>query len=163
MPKPKQTKSKPASSNEVDQLEAKVTELTEALVRERADSTNIRRQYEDQLVSLRSLIKADVIRELLPVVDNFERSLKHIPKHLANEEYIKGIEGIIKQFEKTLEDLGVERIMTVGEAFDPHLHEAVSMEDGQGNREVVSEELQAGYKLGDQVIRHAIVKVKTTN
>ena len=56
--------------------------------------------------------------------------------------------------------MGVSRITTVGEVFNPQLHEAVSMEDGDGTKEVVSEELQAGYVLGDQVIRHAMVKVR---
>ena len=67
----------------------------------------------------------------------------------------------MKQFEKTLSDMGVERIQTDGEEFNPNLHEAVSMEEGEGSREVVSEELQAGYKIGDDVIRHATVRVKT--
>jgi molecular chaperone GrpE len=159
MPKRAKQPAKPSLA----QLQAKVRELTDALMRERADATNIRRQSEEQLTGLRSLVKADVVRALLPVVDSFERSLKHVPKHLAGDDYVKGVEGIIRQFEKTLEELGVEKITTVGAPFDPHLHEAVSMEDGQGKREVVSEELQAGYKLGDQVIRHAIVKVKMTN
>ena len=64
------------------------------------------------------------------------------------------------QFEKTLDDMGVKRIETVGQEFDPKLHEAVSMEEGEGSREVISEELQPGYVVGDEVIRHAMVKVK---
>jgi molecular chaperone GrpE len=101
-----------------------------------------------------------VIRDLLPVIDNFERALKHVPADLADNDYIKGVQGVVKQFEKTLADIGVVRIATVGQVFDPHYHEAVSMEDGDGITEVVSEELQAGYALGDEVIRHAMVRVK---
>jgi molecular chaperone GrpE len=67
---------------------------------------------------------------------------------------------VVAQFEKTLTDMGVERIKTVGEPFDPHLHDAVSVEEGDGGQETVSEELQAGYKLGDDVIRHAMVRVR---
>lgn len=137
-----------------------VIELTNALQRERADATNIRRQHEEQIANLRTIVKSNVVKELLPVVDNFELSLKHLPKDLENNDYIKGIQSIVKQFEKTLSDLGVERIKTVGEAFNPHLHEAVTMEEGEGAQEVVSEELQAGYKIGDDVIRHAMVRVK---
>jgi len=70
------------------------------------------------------------------------------------------VQGVVKQFESTLGSLGVERIKTVGEPFDPHYHEAVSMEEGDGTVEVVCEELQPGYKLGDEVIRHAMVRVK---
>ena len=109
------------------------------------------------------MVKASVIHELLPVIDNFDRALKHVPKDLANNDYVKGVQGVVKQFEKTLVDMGVERIKTVGEVFDPHLHEAIHMEDGDGHIEVVSEELQPGYKLGNEVIRHAMVKVKMEN
>jgi molecular chaperone GrpE len=148
-----------AMGAEMVQLLEQVAQLTEALQRERADATNIRRRHEEQIASLRTTVKASVVQELLPVIDNFERSLKHVPKDLENNEYVKGVQGVVKQFEKVLGDIGVERIKTVGEAFDPHLHEAVSMEEGEGSQEVVSEELQAGYRIGDEVIRHAMVKV----
>lgn len=141
------------------ELEDKVAELTEALQRERADVINVRRRHDDQVAGLKNVVKAGVVRELLPVIDNFERALKHVPKELAQNEYVKGVEGIVKQFEDTLRAVGVVRIPTVGEVFDPVLHEAVSLEDGDGATEVVSEELQAGYKLGDEVIRHAMVRV----
>lgn len=145
---------------EIEKLHNQVTELTNALQRERADATNIRRQHDEQIASLRTVVKSNVVKDLLPVVDNFELSLKHLPKDLENNDYIKGIQSIVKQFEKTLSDLGVERIKTVGEAFNPHLHEAVTMEESDGAHEVVSEELQAGYKIGEDVIRHAMVRVK---
>lgn len=149
---------------ELQRLQAQVQELTEALQRERADATNIRRRHEEEIAGLRTRVKAQVVRELLPVVDNFERALKHVPKDLGGNDYIKGVQGVVKQFEKTLAEMGVERIKTVGEHFDPHLHEAVSMEEGEGgSHEIVSEELQAGYHLGDDVIRHAMVRVKRMN
>jgi len=141
-------------------LERQVAELTDALQRERADVINIRRRHDEQVASLKNIIKASVVRDLLPVVDNFERALKHVPKDLEDNDYIKGVQGVVKQFEKTLADLGVKRIKTVGEPFDPIWHEAVSMEEGDGTKEIVSEELQAGYQLGDEVIRHAMVRVK---
>ena len=147
--------------NERKKMEAKIGELTEALQRERADTINIRRRHEEQMTSLRSIVKASVIRDLLPAIDNLERALKHAPKDLENHDYVKGVSGVVKQFEKTLSDIGVEKVKTVGEEFDPRYHEAVSLEDGDGTREVISEELQAGYTLGDEVIRHAMVKVRT--
>ena len=138
----------------------RIAELTLALQRERADTVNIRRQQEEQMKSLRSVVTGTIVQEFLPVMDNFERSLKHVPENLKTNDYIKGIEGIVKQFEKVLSDIGVGRIKTVGEIFDPKFHEAVSMDEGDVMREVVFEELQAGYVLGDQVIRHAMVKVR---
>lgn len=141
-------------------LQQKIAELTDALQRERADAVNLRRRHDEQIAGLRSTIKAHVIKDLLPVIDNFERALKHVPADLEGNDYIKGVQGVVKQFEKTLVDLGVERIATVGEQFNPHLHEAISMEEGDGEREIVTEELQSGYKIGDEVIRHAMVRVK---
>ncbi len=141
-------------------VEQQLNDLTEALKRERADSDNIRRRHEADIAGLKDMVKASVVRELLPVIDNFERALKHVPKDLAKNDYIKGVNAIVSQFEKSLQNMGLERIKTVGEVFDPHLHEAVSMEEGDGPVEVVCEELQPGYRLGDEVIRHAMVKVK---
>ena len=151
---------KQARDTQLSALQQKVEELTAALQRERADSENIRRRHEEQVAKLRTSVKAHVVKDLLPVIDNFERALKHVPKELEKNEYIKGVNAIVGQFEKTLQQMGVERIKAVGAIFDPHLHEAVSMEEGTGKQEVVSEELQAGYKVGDDVIRHAMVRVK---
>ncbi len=142
-------------------LKVEIKDLTEALQRERADASNIRRRHEEELTNLRNLLKANIIQELLPVIDNFERALKHIPKDLEGNEFVKGVAGIVKQFEKTLSSIGVERIKTVGEPFDPKYHEAIGIDEGDGQHEVVSEELQAGYCLGNDVIRHAMVRVKT--
>ena len=143
-----------------EDLEQQIAELTEALQRERADAINIRRRHDEQLASLRVSTKAQVVADLLPIIDNFERALKHVPEHLQHEDYIKGVQNIVKQFEKTLATIGVERIKTVGEPFDPHLHEAISMEEGDGDTEIVSDELVSGYKIGDDVIRHAMVRVR---
>jgi molecular chaperone GrpE len=142
------------------ELEQKIGELTEALQRERADATNIRRRHDEEISQLRNRTKSAIIRDLLPVIDNFERALKHIPTDLEGNDFVKGVSAIVKQFEKTLADLGVQRIKTVGEHFNPELHEAVSKEDGDGEHEIVSEELQAGYHINGEVIRHAMVKIK---
>ena len=147
------------TDNNSEALQQQVAELTEALQRERADATNIRRRHEDQISGMRGAIKANVVRDLLPVIDNFERALKHVPKDLEGNDFIKGVQGVVKQFEKTLADIGVEKIKTVGEVFDPKYHEAVQMEEGDGSREIVSDELQSGYRIGEEVVRHAMVKV----
>lgn len=144
------------------QLQTQITELTDALQRERADVMNVRRQHQDQLKNLTTLVKVNVVQDLLPVIDNFERALKHVPANMEKNDFVKGVRSIVKQFEKTLADIGVERIKTVGQPFDPKLHEAVSMDESSSGPgiEVVCEELQTGYRLGDEVIRHAMVKVK---
>jgi molecular chaperone GrpE len=141
-------------------VDTKITELTEALQRERADAVNLRRRVEEERIRMAGFYKAKVIRDLLPALDNLERALKHVPKELKDNDYVKGVQGVVKQFEQNLQQLGVEKIKTVGEDFDPELHEAIHMEEGEGNVEVVCEELQPGYRIGDEVIRHAVVKVK---
>jgi len=157
---PKKTSGDHSKDVTLQQLEQQVAELTAALQRERADAMNLRRHHDEQLAGVRTMVKAGVVAELLPVIDNFERALKHVPADLVDNEYVKGVQSVVKQFEKTLGDMGVERIATTGAEFDPRYHEAVSMEDGEGAKEIVSEELQPGYKIGDDVIRHAMVRVK---
>lgn len=168
----KKKKTSAGLHEDVVKLEQQIAELTEALQRERADVMNVRRHHDAQLAGLKSMVKAGVVRDLLPVIDNFERALKHVPQPMSQGsgvrsqaekqllEWAEGVKKILGQFEKTLFELGVEKIKTVGEPFDPRYHEAVSMEDGDGATEVVSEELQAGYHLADEVIRHAMVRVK---
>lgn len=137
-----------------------VAELTAALQRERADAENLRRRHQEQVAGLQTSVKAAVITDLLPVIDNFERALKFVPADLADNDYVKGVQAVVKQFESTLSSMGVMRIKTVGEHFDPALHQAVSMEDGDGEHEIVAEELQSGFTVGNDVIRHAMVRVK---
>ena len=144
----------------IKELEDKIAELTQALQRERADAENLRRRTQEEKSRLGEFYKAMVVQELLPALDNLERAMKHTPKDLKDHDYVKGVQGVIKQFEQSFAQLGVKRIKTIGEHFDPRLHEAVHMEEGEGTIEVVCEELQPGYKIGDEVIRHAMVKVK---
>ncbi len=150
---------KSGNPTELNEYEQQIQQLTDALQRERADIINVRRQHDAQMDALRIVAKAKVIKDLLPVIDNFERAIKHVPKDIKDNDYIKGVQGVVKQFEDTLASIGVERIKTVDEPFDPEYHEAVSMEEGDGTNEIVSEELQAGYKIGEDVIRHAMVRV----
>jgi molecular chaperone GrpE len=144
----------------IKELEQKIAELIEALQRERADATNLRRRTEEERKRLGEFYKAMIVQEMMPALDSLERALKHTPKDLKDLDYVKGIQSVAKQFEQCLAQLGVERIKTVGEEFDPKLHEAVHMEEGEGTVEVVCEELQPGYRIGDEIIRHAMVKVK---
>jgi molecular chaperone GrpE len=144
----------------IKELEDKIAELTEALQRERADALNLKRRTDEERGKMAEFYKAMVIQDLLPAIDSLERALQHTPKNLKDNDYVKGVKSIFKQFEQSFAQLGVKRIKTVGEVFDPKLHEAVQMEDGEGTVEIVCEELQPGYKIGDEIIRHAMVKVR---
>jgi molecular chaperone GrpE len=150
---------KPDSHKLVEELQNQVNDLTEALKRERADSINLRRRHDEDLANLKNRVKASVVADLLPAIDNLERALKHTPADLKNNSYVKGVEAVVKQFDKSLESIGVSRIASVGQPFDPRLHEAVSMEEGSGGQEIVVEELRPGFMIGNEVVRHAMVKV----
>jgi molecular chaperone GrpE len=90
-PKKKDTK----DGQKLSALEQQVVELTEALQRERADVMNVRRRHEEQIAGLKDMLKASVVRDLLPVIDNFERALKHVPKDIEGNDFIKGVQGIV--------------------------------------------------------------------
>lgn len=140
------------------ELEQQVGELTADLQRVQADFVNYRARMDDERRRNIENTQASTIMKLLPVVDNIERAISHVPHDLADNPWAKGVAALGKSLDKSLADMGVSRIQAVGEPFSPLLHEAVSAE-GEGDDEVVSEELRAGYLLGSQVMRPAMVKV----
>lgn len=138
----------------------RIQELTADLQRTRADFENYRKRAEAEKEHARAAGKTYAIKKLLPVIDNIERAISHMPAALKEDKWAQGVAGLIKNLEKSLQDLELRRIeATPGIAFDPELHEAVQMDDGEGEHEVIAEELQTGYRLGDQVIRPTMVKV----
>ena len=150
-----------AKSKKQEELEHQVSELTTDLQRVRADFENYRKRVEQEREMARASGKVGAIMKLLPVVDNIERAISHAPTELKDNGWAQGVTKLVKNLEKSLADMGVKRIdATHGSRFDPELHEAIQFdEDADGEHEVIAEELQAGYKLGDEVIRHSMVKV----
>lgn len=146
------------ADKKTDDLQAKIEELTEDLQRVHADFVNFRRRSDDERAQLRDQAKIGVMMQLLPLIDNLDRALTHLPQELEDNQWAKGVGQLAKQFSGILKELGIEEIQAAGQPFDPHLHEAVSYDDGEGE-EIVEAELQKGYKLGDQVIRHSMVRV----
>lgn len=137
-----------------------VAELTADLQRIQADFINYRRRTDEERMQLSQVAKAATVVKLLPLLDDIERAISHVPAELSDNSWAQGIVALGKRFEKSLEELGLSRInASKGTPFNPELHEAVSMEDGEGDQEVVSEELRAGYKLGGQIVRPSMVKV----
>jgi molecular chaperone GrpE len=138
-----------------------ITELTDDLQRTRADFENYRKRVELEKQYARTAGEANAILKLLPVIDNIERAIAHQPDDLADNKWAQGIAGLVKQLEKSLEGMNLKRIeASPGTVFNPELHEAIQFEDdAEGEHEVIAEELQAGYTLGGQPIRHAMVKV----
>ncbi len=154
---PKAKRSKKINASEHEQI---VGELTQDLQRIQADFTNYKRRTEEDALRSVQIGKESVLRELLPTFDNITRALSNVPEELAENEYVKGVQSIAKQLDGVLAGIGLVPIDALGNEFDAELMEAVAMEDGEGDKEIVDEVLQPGYMFGDQVVRHAIVKVK---
>lgn len=150
-----------AKSKKQEELEQQVNELTEDLQRVRADFENYRKRVEQEKELARASGKVGAIMKLLPVIDNIERAISHTPDDLKENKWAQGVVGLVKNLEKSLESLNLTRIeASVGTKFDPELHEAIQFdEEAEGDHEVIAEELQPGYRLGDDVIRHSMVKV----
>jgi molecular chaperone GrpE len=150
----------PKKTPKIDEVLADLSELTVDLQRTRADFENYRKRVEIDKEQARATGKVQAILKLLPVIDNIERAIGHMPKSLKDDKWAQGVAGLIKNLDKSLESLNLRRIdAKSGTPFDPELHEAIQMDDGDGDTEVIAEELQPGYKLGDDVIRHSMVKV----
>ncbi len=132
-------------------------ELDDRYKRILAEFENFKKRSGKEREGLYHSILADVIEVILPVVDNLENAVKVETK---DEEYKKGIELVLKQLKDVLTSKGVEEIKTVGETFDPSLHEAVSsvQDETKGEKEIV-QEYRKGYKIGSKIIRHSMVVV----
>lgn len=150
-----------AKSKKEIEFEQKLGELTQDLQRTRADFENFRKRVDAEKTAARESGQASAIIRLLPVIDNIERAIAHTPADLADNKWAQGVVSLVKNLEKSLESLNVRRIeATPGTIFNPSLHEAIQFdEDSTGVKEVIAEELQAGYTLNGQPIRHAMVKV----
>lgn len=150
-----QTTQQNPPQDEISELRAELEKMTEMAKRTMADLQNFKRRQDEERVQMIFTSNARLIKELIPVFDNLKRSLTHMPG--ANEEWEKGIQMSVSQFEKALQQFGLEPIKALGEKFDPDLHEALV--EGPGKKDTIIEELEMGYKLGNQVLRHSKVKV----
>ena len=150
-----------AKSKKQEELEQQVGELTQDLQRTRADFENYRKRSEGDKAATYQHGQSAAIMKLLPVIDNIERAVTYMPDELKDNKWAQGIAGLVKNLEKSLESLNLKRIdAKEGSDFNPELHEAIQFdEDADGDKEVIAEELQAGYALNGQPIRHAMVKV----
>ena len=143
-----------------DPRDEKIEELNDRVMRQMAEFENFRKRTEKEKSTMYEMGARDMIEKILPIVDNFERGLASIPEDAKGTPFAEGMEKIYKQFQKTLEDAGVKAIEAVGKEFDPNLHNAVMhVEDENFGENTVCEVFQAGFRLGDKVIRFAMVKV----
>lgn len=153
---------KPAKEDKKpNKLQVRIDELTTDLQRTRADFENYRKRSEADKAATYQHGQSAAIMKLLPVIDNIERAVTYMPDDLKDNKWAQGVGTLVKNLEKSLEGLNLKRIdAAAGADFNPDLHEAIQFdEDAEGEREVIAEELQAGYMLAGQPIRHAMVKV----
>ncbi|PIR97536.1 MAG: nucleotide exchange factor GrpE [Candidatus Doudnabacteria bacterium CG10_big_fil_rev_8_21_14_0_10_41_10] len=144
---------------ELDEVRKQSDDRLNSWKRSAADFENYkkRRAKEDQ--ELVMFAKEMSVLKLLPTIESLEAALLHAPDVEEHKEWHEGVKKIVKELDKVLKELGVEKIKTVGEKFDHSLHEAVEMKEGEGNSGEIFEEVAAGFKINGKVIRPAKVRV----
>ncbi len=153
----KKEKKKSKKDCEIEALQQELQAKSELLMRTAAEFDNFKKRTERERTSIAEFAKSGILKQLLPILDNVDRALA---ADKGSDDYIKGVELIIKQFEGCLDSLGLKVVGNVGEEFDPNFHEAVMhVEDETLGENVIAEVLQKGYMFGDTVLRAAMVKV----
>lgn len=150
---------KKIDNKKIKELESKITELTSGWQRTQADFLNFKKQAANERLKLISSAGADIVEQLLPVLDHFQLAAKHLPKELETDNWAQGIKQIEKQFENILFDNGLERIESIDQEFNPQIHEAVEEIESEKPAGTVVEEILSGYKYSGEVLRPAKVKV----
>lgn len=139
--------------------EQKLEQMTELGKRAIADMENMKRRVEEDRSKMALFANIELIKTLLPIIDNYKRAQQHTPENIPEnlKDWFTGINQIFTQLNQALAQSGVQEINALGQQFDPHFHEAVIQD--KGTKDQVLEVLETGYILGDHVIRPAKVKV----
>mgnify|MGYP000882931812 CR=1 FL=1 len=146
--------------SELDRIAKEKESLHEQLLRTMADMQNYKRRVEQERQAIQLRAAEGVVRDLLPVLDSFDRTLAAAAKGASLESMLEGVKGVDRQLRSVLEARRLSRVATVGEKFDENVHEAILVDAESDLPEgTIVEELEAGYRLGDQVLRPARVKV----
>lgn len=144
------------------------SDTSERYLRLAAEMENVQRRHRQDRQEQLLYGNAELINRILPVMDNFHRALEHAPESVDGDPAVKqlmdGLKMVMRQFDDILESVGVEPIESVGQQFDPNLHQAVVAEpsDQHQDGEVITE-LQRGYRLRDRILRPSMVKVASNN
>ena len=150
----------PEAGTEVAELQQQRDDYYDRLLRKIAEFDNYRKRTERERQAFAEATTAEVMEELLPLVDDLDRALQAEANSETAEAYRRGVELIYKQLQEILRRRGVTAIEAVGKDFDPHFHQSVSHEPAPDRREgEVIEEFRRGYMLGDRLLRPSMVKV----
>ncbi len=146
--------------SQLKEKDKKIEELTDQLLRLQADFMNYKNRVEKDRENMYTYAIEDLINQLLPILDNFERALDSVEENNKEDSFYQGIKMIYEQFLRVLEDNGICEIECKGKVFDPNLHHAVFVEEVEDKEEgIVLDVLQKGYMLDGKVIRPSMVKV----
>jgi len=147
---------------ELEDAHARQAEYLDGWQRARAELANARKRFQREQEQAYRNATADVLVRLLPILDDFQRALESVPEEVEAAPWIEGLRLIERKFQYLLEQEGVTAIEDAGQEFDPFLHQAVTHEpsDTVPAGQVISS-LRAGYRLGDQVLRHSMVRVSS--
>lgn len=146
--------------DQVSKLAEEKAQIHDQLLRTMADFQNFRKRTQQEQGMIRQYATESLIMTLLPVMDNFERTVAAAEKGAPVESLITGVRATEKQFRFIIESQGVTKIQSVGQPYDSDLHEAIGTVDSPDHAsETVVEEVEPGYKMGDKVIRHSKVRV----
>jgi len=146
--------------SEIGALRAQTDEYLDGWQRSRAEFANYKKRTEREKEEMRAQVTGEILTHYLGVIDDLERALKDRPVESESNAWAEGIELIFTKLKAILESEGVEPIVAEGKIFDPNFHEAVTYEENDDHRDgEVIEVIQRGYKLGDRVLRPAMVRV----
>lgn len=144
----------------LEDAEARAQKAEKDLLYARAEFETTRRRMEERAMENQRYATQELVKNLLPVIDNFERALKAARENSSLEALVAGVEGTERQLRMALEKAGVKTIPAAGEPFDPRVHEAIGhAEETDLPANTVAEEVQRGYTMHDRVLRPALVKV----
>jgi molecular chaperone GrpE len=153
-----------AAEKDVEALARERDEYFDRYMRARAELANFRKRVERERAEIRGLVTAELVREILPALDDFQRALDHAHETSDFEGLASGVELVERKLLKTLEGFGVSPIEAVGRPFDPAVHEAMTVLQAPGAEPgTVVEELRKGYILGDRVVRPSQVVVSQSS
>ncbi|MEO8099879.1 MAG: nucleotide exchange factor GrpE [Acidobacteriota bacterium] len=145
------------AASALSQCEAEKAELQDRVLRTHAEFQNFRRRVEKERLELSEYASMEAVRSLIPVLDDFERAVQ---AQNSGDDYAKGMELIHQRFTAALQKLGLEPIVSQGQAFDPNMHHAVEMvETGDAPDQTILAEFQRGYNFKGRLLRAAMVKV----
>lgn len=144
----------------LSEVEAQAAEYLDGWQRSRAEFANARKRLERDRIEARNRASAEYVSKILPILDDFERALENAPEDIEANSWFEGLLLVNRKLTLLLEEMRVEKIEALGQPFDPNYHEALSLKDVEGVESgIVVEELQTGFRLGDRIIRPALVNV----